>query len=147
MRKVIVVGVILGLGLLLWGCGISRAENEANLTARVEAYHSILLSINDPQKAADDEYAAGLLEYLSPTDRHDAKLKAEYLQSEWLKRNLRAIGVQKQNYITVEALALGTTGKSAVVNVTVSRAEGPVKRAEKWVKVDGKWYRTLEFTY
>jgi len=147
MKKALLVSLVILVMFSLWGCGKAKKEIEAQLKDRVDEYHSILLHITDTQKAANDEYAESLTEYLTPTDRHDAKMKAEYLQSEWLKRNLRAQDSQKQNYITVDSVTLGTTASSAVVNVTLSRADGPAKRAEKWVRIDNKWYRTLEFAY
>jgi hypothetical protein len=147
MKKVLLSILVVVMMFSLLGCGKAKKEIEAQLKARVDEYHSVLLNINDPPKAAGDEYAAMLAGYLDPTDSHDAKMKAEYLQSEWLKRNLRAKEAQRQNYITIDSITLGSTASSAVVNVIVSRADGPARRAEKWVRIDNKWYRTLEFAY
>lgn len=147
MKKALIATLSILIVVFVIGCSVTKEENEAQLKKRVDEYHGLLLNMSDSQKAANNEYAVAVLAYLSPTDKNDAALKASYLQGEWLKRNMRAQGAHQSNYINVETITMGPNGKSAIVNVVVSRTDGPVKRAEKWVRIDDKWYRTAEFSY
>jgi len=146
MKKAVVTSLVIAL-VFTCGCGVTKTENEAKLRHRVEEYHGFLINITDPEKAANDEYAINLLDYLAPTDPHAANLNARNIQNEWLKRNWKAQNSQKRLIINMETISFGLNGKSAVVSVTVASGDRPIKQAEKWVRIDNKWYRTLEFAY
>jgi hypothetical protein len=147
MRRVVWVSLAITIAVFLLGCGLSAAENEERLANRVNEYHSFLLNITDPQKAAENEYAQWLIAYLDPMDRYEAKYQAAFLQNEWLQRNLRAQRYRQQNFIDIESITIGEDGQSALVQVAVSRRNGPAKRVEKWTRIDNKWYRTVEHAF
>ncbi|MDR3588569.1 MAG: hypothetical protein P4N41_02800 [Negativicutes bacterium] len=147
MKRVVLVSLAVIIAVFVWGCGLSAAENQERLTNRVNEYHTFLLNINDPRKAAENEYATYLVEYLDPMDRHEARYQAVYLQNEWLLRNLRAQKYRQQNYIDIESIAVEEDGRSALVQVAVSRRNGPAKRMEKWTRIDSQWYRTVEHSF
>jgi predicted type IV restriction endonuclease len=147
MRRVVAAGLTIIIAVFLWGCGLSAAENQERLMSRVNEYHSFLLNINDPQKAAENEYALRLVDYLDPLDRYEARYQAVFLQHEWLQRNLRAQKYRQQNYIEVESIAIEEDGRSALVKVTVSRRNGPANRMEKWTRIDNTWYRMVEHSF
>lgn len=147
MRKaaVILISLIL-VAAFLWGCAKSGADSQTQLRDRVEEYHSVLLHITEREKVDNNTYANRLLEYLDPL-RQEATYRAIFLQNQWLRQNLEAKSRGQSIEIVIDKISIAADGENALVDVTV--IQGPDRSAltEKWIKVDKKWRRTVEYPY
>lgn len=148
MRKAAAVFISLAVicQLFLWGCGRSDADNQNQLNSRIVEYHNVLLNITEKEKIDNNTYIARLLEYLDPL-KQEATYRAIFLQNQWFRQNLDARERNQQIEIVVDKVLISDDGENALVNVTVIHGSERNMLTEKWVKVDKKWRRTVEYPY